>query len=575
MICEMTMKAKTFQGWAGPATAATICVALSLLVCGELAADPTNYQRYVIGERALGMGGAQVAAVNDPMANLYNPAGMVFVTSSMVSASKAIYSFDKREIEGGFVPSLAVAADDEADAIGLEHDNDLSLPSTLAIVAPFGKRLYKGGPKRHAFGVGILVPLQDSFKFRGKWKAGGEVRDAETFSLSESHQQSWLGISYAFRASEEWGLGLSAYLVRTSFSRRYAQSRFGEELDCPLETCGYMEFSESDFRADTVSLLFRIGALWAPHENWRFGLTVSAPTILLPTVVLYKTEGKLDQTAGTASVVGDDDDVEGDELDRVEYYTDDYNIKVASYEPMNFRVGAAYIWHDIFALDVDVTTHLPMSYKSISGDPVAKRRFPADGPENMSASPNWFDPGIIREVEREPVVNFNIGWEYIIDATWTIRNGFFTDFSSSPDVKPSIDPQQWKINRYGATLAGGFKHRGYDISIGVMGTYGRGTASVFDPRAEPNVWQPAPLEEKALYIFIAGVQSAAVKGAKQLYKKAKDGELFGDDEEGEEDAEGASEEEAEGAAEPDETAEEPQPGEGPAAGDGDAGENTE
>jgi hypothetical protein len=526
---------------------AVVCLCGALLAASSARADPPNYQRYVIGERALGMGGAQTAAVNDPMCNLYNPGAMVFITSSMVSASKAIYSLDYRKVEGGFVPSLAIATGDESNAIALENKNDLSLPSTLAIVAPFGDRLYKGGPKRHAFGIGILVPLQDSYTFRGKWKAEGDIRDAETFSLSESHHQSWLGVSYAFRASEQWGLGVSAYLVRNSFSRHYSQSRFGEEVICPLETCGFIEFKESDVDIDTVSLLFRVGALWKPHENWRFGLTISAPTILLPTVVLYKTEGKLDQTTGNARVEGDDDDIAGDETDRVEYFTDDYKLKVAGYEPMNFRLGAAYVWYDIFAIDVDVSVHLPVSYKRIKGDPVADRRFPEGegGPENLDASGYWFDPGIIKKIERRPVVNFNIGWEHVIDDTWTIRNGFFTDFSSAPPVKPSWEPQLWHINRYGATLAGGFKRKGYDISVGVMGAYGRGTASVYDIRIDGNVWQPAPLEERAIYVFIAGVQSAAVKGAKQLYKKAKEGELFSDEpeesEKGESEAEGESE----------------------------------
>ena len=66
-----------------------LCVAISgvFLFAGSGAkADPTNYQRYIIGERALGMAGAQTAAVNDPMANYYNPAAMVFTTSTMVSA---------------------------------------------------------------------------------------------------------------------------------------------------------------------------------------------------------------------------------------------------------------------------------------------------------------------------------------------------------------------------------------------------------------------------------------------------------------------------------------------------------
>jgi len=529
---------------------------VTLLLTGGVAADPTNYQRYVIGERALGMGGAQTAAVNDPMANLYNPAAMVFITSSMVSASKALYSFDKREIEGGFVPSLAIGTGDESNAIALEHDNDLSLPSTLAIVAPFGKKLYKGGPKRHAFGVAILVPLQDSYTYRGKWKAEGDIRDAETFTLAESNQETWTGVSYAVRLSEDWGLGLSAYLVRKTFSRRFSKSRFGDVTDCPLSSCGYMEFKESQLDIETVSLLFRLGAMWQPHENWRFGLVVNAPTILLPNVVLYKTQGKLDQTMGVASVVGDDDDIPDDELDFIEYYTDDYKLKVAGYDPLAFRAGVAYLWYDIFAVDLDVSVYLPTSYKAIRNDPVAKRRFPEDGPEEVTASPTWFDPGVIKSVEREAVVNFNIGWEYVIDDTWSIRNGFFTDFSSAPEVQPSTQPQQWRIDRYGATLAGGFKYEGYDISVGVMGAMGRGWASIYDLRTTPNVWQPAPLEERALYIFIAGVQSAAVKGAKQLYKKAKESEIF-EAEPGE--AEGGEaatgEEAAGGAAEPAEPAE--------------------
>lgn len=503
---------------------ALLCALCLLTAAREGAADPTNYQRYVIGERALGMGGAQTAAVNDPMSNLYNPAAMVFVTSSMVSASKAIYSLDSRRIEGGFVPSIAIAQGDEVDALALEHENDLSLPSTLAIVAPFGKKLYKGGPKRHAIGVAILVPLQDSYTFRGKWKARGDIRDAETFTLAESHQETWTGLSYAARLHEEFGLGASVFLVRKRFARRFARSRFGDVTDCPLTSCGYMEFKESDLNIDTVSLLFRLGALWQPHENWRFGLVVSAPTILLPNVILYKTSGKLDQTMGVASVVGDDDDIPDDELDFIEYYTDDYKLKVAGYDPLNIRAGVAYVWYDIFAVDLDVSVHLPISYKAIRNDPVAKRRFPAEGPENVTASPDWFDLGVIKNIEREAVVNFNIGWEYGIDDTWTIRNGFFTDFSSAPEVKPSIAPQLWHINRYGATISGGFRHEGYDISVGVMGAFGRGSASIFDARVDTYVWQPAPLEEKAIYVFIAGVQSAAVKGAKQLYKKAKEKE---------------------------------------------------
>jgi hypothetical protein len=494
------------------------------LVGREAAADPTNYQRYVIGERALGMGGAQTAVVNDPMANLYNPAAMVFTTSTMVSASKCLYSLDSRRVKGGFIPASSFGAEG-TDAVTLEQKNDLTLPSTLALSTKFGPRLEKSGSQRHAIGVAILVPSQDKFTLRGSWKASGDVRDSEMYSLSESFTQIWMGLSYAFRAIDELGLGISMFLSTTTFDRNMIQSRYASFTECDggIVNCGLMEFRESALSIDTVSLLFRVGGLWEPNPNWRFGLTVSAPSILIPDLKLFTTKGHLAQTYGVSSVAGSPDD-------RVEYFSDSYKLKVAVQEPMSFRAGAAYLWKEMFAADFDVALYLPTHYRRIAGDPVMKRRCP-DGIEacndpvdpvvNETASSEWFDLGIMKSIDRRAVVNFNLGWELIIDGTWTIRNGVFTDFSSAPPVKASYYPQQTRVNRYGAGLAFGFKAKGYDISVGVTGSLGQGYASVYDPHQPYNSWQPAPATERALYVFIAGIQAAAVKGSKTIVKKTE------------------------------------------------------
>ncbi|MFO8070908.1 MAG: hypothetical protein R6V85_03440 [Polyangia bacterium] len=496
------------------------------LCAARAAADPTNYQRYVIGERALGMGGAQTAAVNDPMANLYNPAGMVFATSSMVSASKSIYSFDQREVKDGFVPS---STSQSVDAQNLEHTNDLTLPSTLALVRQFGSRLHEeGGPRRHALGVAILVPSQDAFTLKAKWSApqGSELRDRETYRLTESYNQVWTGGSYALRVSEELGLGISAFLVTDRYQRGLSRTRFGDigADECQVTDCGFLEFWNSDLTVDSVSLLFRLGVLWAPHENWRFGAVISAPTILLPDVWLYATEGRLDQTFGMGAVDGTADD-------RVEYYTDDYQLDVASYEPLAARLGAAYMWGGVFTADLDFSLHLPVSYHRIRNDPVMRRRWPEgragdNPPENQEASPYWFDPGVVRVVERRAVLNANAGWEAIIADTWTIRNGLFTDFSSAPPVVAGDEPQLSHVNRYGATLAVGYRNKGYDIAVGVMGAIGIGQAAVHHPYDEQTPWRPAEMEERALYVFISGIQKAAVRGARKLYDEAREGSLF-------------------------------------------------
>jgi hypothetical protein len=513
-----------------------LAAALAAAAAGrEAAADPTNYQRYVIGERALGMGGAQTAAVNDPMANLYNPAAMVFTTSTMVSASKCLYSLDSRKVEGGFVPSAPESwAGAPVNAVTLEQKNDLTLPSTMAISTRFGKRLPLSGAKRHAIGVAILVPNQDQYTLRASWKATGDLRDAETYALSESFTQIWMGLSYALRVVDELGLGVSAFLSTTSFERTMVQSRFGAIAECAsdlIDNCGLMEFTDSALSIDTVSLVFRVGALWEPHPNWRLGLTVTAPSILIPDLKLFTTEGSLSQTYGRAWVEGYNEDDPASYMDDVIYFSDSYKLKTSIQEPMSFRAGAAYLWREMFAVDLDVSLYLPTRYTRISGDPVMERRCP-EGLEacndpvepvvNETASPTWWDPGIMRRIERRAVVNLNLGWELIIKEMWTIRNGIFTDFSSAPPVVEGRYPQQTRVNRYGASLAVGFKAKGYDISVGVTGALGSGYASVYDRNQPDYAWQPAATTERALYVFLAGVQQAAVKGSKTAVKAAEE-----------------------------------------------------
>jgi hypothetical protein len=502
---------------------APLAVLAAALAVGEAAADPTNYQRYVIGERALGMAGAQTAAVNDPMANLYNPAAMVFTTSTMVSASKCLYSLDSREVKDGFVPASSWYGGGASDAVTLSQKNDLTLPSTLALSTKFGPRLKESKSQRHAIGVAILVPNQDKFTLRGRWRGDEGVQDKETYALSESFTQVWMGLSYAFRAVDELGLGVSAFLQTTSFERSMTQTRYGAIEECTLLDCGFMQFTESDLSINTVALLFRVGALWEPHPNWRFGLTVSAPSILIPDLKLFTTKGELSQTYGEAWA-------DGTATDRIVYFSDSYKLKVKLQEPMSFRLGAAYLWRNMFAVDFDVSLYLPVTYRRIGGDPVMDRRCPegaeaCDDPTapvvDETASPYWFDPGILKSIERRAVVNFNLGWELIIDKMWTIRNGVFTDLSSAPPVVAGDRPQQTRVNRYGAALALGFRYKGYDISVGVTGSLGKGYASVQNLH-ETLPWQPAAVSERAMYVFIAGVTSAAVKGSKTVVKKAQE-----------------------------------------------------
>ena len=76
-----------------------LTIAFLALYGNKARAFPPNYQKYPIGERALGMGGAYTAAGDDPIMSYYNPGGLAFAKSSMISVSQNLYSLDYRKIE--------------------------------------------------------------------------------------------------------------------------------------------------------------------------------------------------------------------------------------------------------------------------------------------------------------------------------------------------------------------------------------------------------------------------------------------------------------------------------------------
>jgi len=487
---------------------AAFALAAALLATGAHA-DPTNYQRYVIGERSLGMAGAYTAAADDSMAIYYNPGALPFADAAAVSASKSVYGAENRVIRNGFVPDFGPPV----DAVDLDTTTDLSWPSTLTLMIRFGKKSPQGGSGRHAIGFAMLVPNQEDFQFRAKHKGDGASPDLQTYYLSESYRTVWTGVAYAFRPTPHWGFGLTGFFSNYNYSRRLDVNTFDPPVDtssCGELGCGDLDVTESMLRIKVNSIVFRVGALWAPTESWRVGLSVTAPSILLKGI----SDGALDQTFGYASSADPADA-------HTRLYTDDYKLEVAGYDPASIRAGVAYSIPESFTVDLDVSFHFPNSYDRILGDPVADR-FAAD----PNASPEWFDKGVVHDVVRGPIANANLGGEFLFRYGITLRTGIFSDLSAAPDVVPSDVPQLTRVNRVGGTLSLGHKGDDHDITVGVIGTYGQGDASVFHPDSARDFgdksFQPELYTEKTILVFIAGVQKAFATKAKQLLDKITD-----------------------------------------------------
>ena len=58
-----------------------------------------NYQDFLVGGRAIGLGGAFTASANDVTSLLYNPAGLSFVEATSAQLSTSLYGIERGSLE--------------------------------------------------------------------------------------------------------------------------------------------------------------------------------------------------------------------------------------------------------------------------------------------------------------------------------------------------------------------------------------------------------------------------------------------------------------------------------------------
>jgi hypothetical protein len=123
--------------------------------------------------------------------------------------------------------------------------------------------------------------------------------------------------------------------------------------------------------------------------------------------------------------------------------------------------------------------------------------------------------------KRRTTPNAAIGVEHLFGKA-VVAGGLFTNISAAPNVpetSTTYAPDQ--ISMYGASLAVGMDTKGYRLTLGATGYFGRGDALSFtvDRAAQVTEYNRSKSNVSALVLYVAGAVSVASKGAKQVQEK--------------------------------------------------------
>lgn len=481
--------------------------ACPLLACGAAiaalaapaAAQPTNYDGQLIGERAAGMGGAFTAVADDGSAFFYNPAGLARVRRSGISLAANTY--------GWFSATEEDAYRDADSSVDIERAGSLTVPNSLVYILPLGEP----GGLQHTVALGVVVPA--SYAWEGAQNTSLEEARFDAFEREDSFdaidQRTYL-------AGPAYALSLGDLHLGASLLFAWSSGRTIEQLSSAYASDGFV-FKEQVFTASNTSYLGLtgdLGLLWAVAPSWQVGLKAGLPAVRLWSDALVSQhvsviEAELEDADGNPRaeplITGAHQDVYravGGEVDWK--------------RPLHLSLGAAWQRSDGWAISADLRLYLPIDpFTAVRGTPQRAAAAPGDvwDPEfgaDRSFDTTLLDPG------RVLVVNGAVGATIPLSPTLRVLTGVFTDRSAMDPA--AVDGFFEHVDRYGASLA--VQHLDKTtLTVGLTGLYGTGSgygvdlsrADAPDYRSTITTWSVA--------LFLAG--SAPLGDEKPTCEPAK------------------------------------------------------
>ncbi|MCA9664728.1 MAG: hypothetical protein KC503_04040 [Myxococcales bacterium] len=411
----------------------TVLLLLALLGPRDARADDNHHQNYLVGERAVGLGGAFTAIADDASANYYNPAGLAEIGRSSLSVSAGMYGFNIQNIDVN-VPGLS-------DSGKNPNSTFISYPTTAAWIQVV-RRGDDHGVGRLQLSLSLLTPQSNVTRRRINLRLATGVgsltgtSDSLLYSIAEDDTL-WVGLGAGYKVTRWLSVGAAIHLAIRS--ARY-QTHLYSLLDIRVGTTIIDQLSRPTTAVASLlhfGLIGQAGVIARPTEHLRFGAMFRTPLLRLSGRVDYNAI-VVRQVEGQAQPSVDIVDERGDFIDK---------------QPFRLAFGAAYIKTRRFGLSLDFSVY--GGYDSYNVVEVASGALPQ---------------------KKRPIWQLNAGAELYLARRFPIRLGFFTNLSSLDieDNCPSITASCYQLllnptsdwtDRYGVAGSFGYERGRYTLTL--------------------------------------------------------------------------------------------------------------
>ena len=322
-------------------------------------------------------------------------------------------------------------------------------------------------------------------------------------------RDSWWGVSFGAQVTRRVSVGVSTFLSRQSGT--YFDD-LGVSTGGTLEPTGLRVGGDSVTSSTEVSLkayhfVFRLGSLYRINPKWQVGFMLQPPGI------------PLKQTGNVYRRLTEDVSP-----DASRYFIFDRNgLDARAPIPFELRVGFEYKINRLTTLSFDASVHGPGRAGSVF-----------ERPSELEGYDGRLGGYFANSTTRRWTPNLAIGAEHLFGKV-VVSGGLFTNVSAAPNVPATSDVYRHdQVSMFGASFALGVDAKGYRLTLGATGYYGRGDALalILDSNTFSGSYERTKATISAVVVYVAGAVSVAAKGAKQIETKYKERKANNDAEEG-------------------------------------------